>query len=94
MTTETIGIVGLGYVGLPVAVAFARKGCAVTLVCNFAPKAEIPLQMVVNREIVLRGSCASNGEYPECIELMARGAIDVRPLLSASITLDEAPAWF
>ena len=30
MTTETIGIVGLGYVGLPVAVAFARKGYAVT----------------------------------------------------------------
>jgi L-iditol 2-dehydrogenase len=76
------------------AVRSVRKGGAVTLVGNFAPKAEIPLQMVVNREIVLRGSCASNGEYPECIELMARGAIDVRPLLSASITLDEAPAWF
>ena len=30
MTTETIGIVGLGYVGLPVAVAFARKGYEVT----------------------------------------------------------------
>lgn len=28
--TETIGVVGLGYVGLPVAVAFARKGFAVT----------------------------------------------------------------
>lgn len=28
--TETIGVVGLGYVGLPVAVAFAHKGFAVT----------------------------------------------------------------
>jgi L-iditol 2-dehydrogenase len=76
------------------AVRSVRKGGAVTLVGNLSPKAEIPLQMVVNRELVLRGSCASNGEYPECIDLMARGAIDVRPLISACISLDEAPRWF
>jgi L-iditol 2-dehydrogenase len=76
------------------AVRGVRKGGAVTLVGNLSPKAEIPLQMVVNRELVLRGSCASNGEYPECIELLARGAIDVRPLISACIPLDEAPQWF
>lgn len=76
------------------AVRSVRKGGAVTLVGNLAPKAEIPLQMVVNREIVLRGSCASNGEYPECIDLMARGEIDVRPLISACVPLDEAPQWF
>ena len=28
--TETIGVIGLGYVGLPVAIAFARQGFAVT----------------------------------------------------------------
>ncbi len=71
-----------------------RKGGAVTLVGNLSPKAEIPLQMVVNRELVLRGSCASNGEYPECIDLLARGAIDVRPLISACVPLDDAPQWF
>lgn len=76
------------------AVRSVRKGGAVTLVGNLSPKAEIPLQMVVNREIVLRGSCASNGEYPECIDLMARGVIDVRPLISACVPLDEAPQWF
>ena len=76
------------------AVRSVRKGGAVTLVGNLSPKAEIPLQMVVNRELVLRGSCASNGEYPECIELMARGAIDVRPLISARIPLEDAPQWF
>jgi L-iditol 2-dehydrogenase len=71
-----------------------RKGGAVTLVGNLSPKAEIPLQMVVNRELVLHGSCASNGEYPECIRLLASGAIDVRPLISATIPLDDAPQWF
>jgi L-iditol 2-dehydrogenase len=76
------------------AVRCVRKGGAVTLVGNLAPRAEIPLQMVVNREITLRGSCASNGEYPECIDLLARGAIDVRPLITACIKLDDAPMWF
>jgi L-iditol 2-dehydrogenase len=71
-----------------------RKGGAVTLVGNVSPTAEIPLQIVVNREITLQGSCASNGEYPECIELMATGAIDVRPLISACVPLAEGPQWF
>jgi L-iditol 2-dehydrogenase len=76
------------------AVRGVRKGGAVTLVGNLAPKAEIPLQLVVNRELVLRGSCASCGEYPECIQLLASGKIDVRPLISATTTLENAPSWF
>jgi L-iditol 2-dehydrogenase len=50
--------------------------------------------MVVNRELTLRGSCASNGEYPECIELLASGDIDVGPLISACVPLADAPHWF
>ncbi len=76
------------------AIRCVRKGGVVTLVGNVSPAAEIPLQLVVNREITLRGSCASNGEYPQCIDLMARGAIDVKPLISACIPLADAPAWF
>jgi L-iditol 2-dehydrogenase len=76
------------------AVRSIRKGGHVTLVGNLAPRGEIPLQMVVNREITLRGSCASNGEIPDCIDMLARGAIDVRPLISACISLDDAPRWF
>jgi L-iditol 2-dehydrogenase len=70
------------------------KGGHVTLVGNVSPNVELPLQAVVTRELTLHGTCASSGEYPECIELMASGAVDVRPLLSAAISLDEAPAWF
>jgi L-iditol 2-dehydrogenase len=76
------------------AVRSVRKGGAVTLVGNVSPRAEIPLQMVVNRELTLRGSCASNGEYPECIELLERGDIDVGPLISACVPLADAPHWF
>ncbi|MBA3482095.1 MAG: galactitol-1-phosphate 5-dehydrogenase [Pirellulales bacterium] len=76
------------------AIQCVRKGGAVTLVGNVAPTVEIPLQAVVTRELTLYGSCASSGEYPECIELMASGAVDVTPLISAATSLDEAPRWF
>jgi L-iditol 2-dehydrogenase len=76
------------------AIHCVRKGGAVTLVGNVSPNVEIPLQVVVARELKLLGSCASSGEYPESIKLMARGAVDVRPLISAKISLEEAPQMF
>ena len=65
-----------------------------TLVGNVSPTVEIGLQSVVARQIRLQGSCASSGEYPRCMELMARGAIQVAPLLSAVAPLDEGVRWF
>jgi L-iditol 2-dehydrogenase len=76
------------------AVQCVRKGGAVTLVGNVSPNVEIPLQVVVSRELKLYGSCASSGEYPESIKLMARGAVNVQPLISAKISLEEAPEMF
>jgi len=71
-----------------------RRGGSVTLVGNLTPRVELPLQVVVTRELSIYGSCASNGEIPQCIELLASGAIQVAPLITATSTLDEAPAWF
>jgi threonine dehydrogenase-like Zn-dependent dehydrogenase len=48
----------------------------------------------VTGEITLAGACASSGEYPACIDLMARGRIDVRPFISAYAPLEEGPTWF
>lgn len=76
------------------AIQATRKGGAITLVGNLAPKIEIPLQAIVTRELTLYGSCASNGEYPACIDLLQRGAIQVEPLITAKATLEEAPAYF
>ncbi len=76
------------------AVASIRKGGAVTLVGNVVPAVELPLQSVVTREIRLIGSCASSGEYPVCIDLLARGAIRVEALISAVAPLSDGPAWF
>jgi L-iditol 2-dehydrogenase len=71
-----------------------RKGGTVTLVGNIAPTIELGLQSVVTRQIRLQGSCASSGEYPACISLISRGAIQVGPLTSAVAPLVDGPSWF
>ena len=76
------------------AIRGVRKGGVVTLVGNLAPEVPLPLQSVVTREISLFGSCASRGEYPEAIALMAAGAVDVAPLVSAVAPIEEGPMWF
>lgn len=76
------------------AIACVRKGGTVTLIGNVKPSVELPLQSVVTRQITLYGSCASSGEYPACLELMARGAINVEALISATPPLSEGASWF
>src|SRR5882757_6365842 len=76
------------------AIASVRKGGTVVLVGNISPEVTLPLQKVVTRQIRLQGSCASAGEYPEAIALMASGAIRVKPLITAIAPLAEGPAWF
>ncbi len=76
------------------AIESVRKGGSVTLVGNVSPTIELPLQSVVTREISLFGTCGCNGEYPQCIDLMARGIINVAPLITAKIGLSDGPAWF
>ena len=80
--------------GVALAIDSVRKGGAVTLVGNVAPKVELGLQSVVTRQIRVQGSCASNGEYPACIAMMARGVIRVDPLISAKAPLEDGAAWF
>ena len=54
----------------------------------------MPLQAGVSRQIRLQGSCASAGEYPKAIDLVASGAIKVKPLITAVAPLEEGPKWF
>ena len=80
--------------GLQTALASLRKGGTLTLVGNLSPSVELPLQSVVTRQIRVLGSCASSGEYPACIDLLARKTIRVDPLISAVAPLAEGAAWF
>jgi L-iditol 2-dehydrogenase len=71
-----------------------RKGGALILVGNLAPRTDLLLQSVVTRELTLYGSCASQGEYPACLEMIAQGTLDVDSFVSAIVPLKEGPAWF
>ncbi len=75
-------------------IASVRKGGTVTLIGNISPEVKIPLQAVVSRQIRLQGSCASSGEYPQAMELLASGKIQVKSLITAVAPLSDGPRWF
>jgi L-iditol 2-dehydrogenase len=76
------------------AIECVRKGGRVTLIGNLSAEVTLPLQKVVTRQIRLQGSCASAGEYPLAMELIASGRIQVKPLISATAPLEDGPRWF
>jgi L-iditol 2-dehydrogenase len=86
-------VVGLANT-LATAVECARKGGTVTLVGNAEPRVALPLQAVVTRQITLIGTCASAGEYPECLDLIASGRVNVTDFMSAVAPLEEGARWF
>ena len=79
---------------IALAIDSVKKGGSVILVGNITPEVNIHLQKVVSRQIRLQGSCASAGEYPRAIELVSRGEIQVKPLISAVAPLAQGPTWF
>jgi L-iditol 2-dehydrogenase len=76
------------------AVRSVRKGGRCVMIGNLTPKGEFPLQVVVQRELDVRGTVASAGEYPACLALIASGRLDVQSLISKVVPLEEAPHWF
>ena len=76
------------------AVDCTRKGGTVTLIGNLSPEVKYPLQKVVTRQLKVQGSCASAGEYPLCLELIASGKIKVDSLISKVAPLEDGNEWF
>lgn len=81
-------------VTLDLAIQASRLGGTVVLVGNLSPRPPFALQAVVTGERSLLGSCASAGEYPEALQAVADGSIEVAPLTSARVPLAEGAAWF
>ena len=79
---------------LQLAIASLRKGGSLTLVGNVKSCVDFPLQMAVTRQISLYGSCASSGEYPDCLNLIANGKVDIDSFISAVAPLSEGASWF
>jgi L-iditol 2-dehydrogenase len=76
------------------AIECLKKGGKLILVGNLSPIVEMPLQSIVTREISLSGSCASAGEYGVCLDLIAKGAINVDALISAEASLEKGGEYF
>ncbi len=76
------------------AISLTRTGGAVVAVGNLAQHTEFNLQELVSRELTFVGSYASAGEFRSCIDLIASGRIDVGPLVSEVLPLDEGPGAF
>ena len=90
--------VGFDVVGVPAVITrlveSVRKGASITLIGNVSAEVPLPLQKVVTRQLKLQGSCAICGEYEAVLDLLARGAISVDPMMSAVAPLDEGAKWF
>ena len=76
------------------AINAVRKGGKIGLVGNLSPKVELPLQVVVTRQLTIYGSCASAGEYPACLDMIAGGRVKVDEMISAVVSLEDAGTWF
>ena len=80
---------------LNLAINVVKRGGTCVLVGNLSPKTQdFPLQAVVTKELTLLGSCSSAGEYPLCLDLIARGVINVKPMIEAVVPLAEGAGWF
>lgn len=79
---------------LNIAIGSLRKGGSLGLVGNLAAQTQFPLQSVVTRELTLYGSCSSSGEYPEALQRIADGSMNVSPLISEIAPLADGEKWF
>jgi L-iditol 2-dehydrogenase len=80
---------------LNLALAVLKRGGACVMVGNLSPTTQdFPLQAVVTKEITMVGTCGSAGEYPLCLDLIARGVINVEPMIEAVAPLSEGATWF
>ena len=79
----------------PIATAIGslRKGGRLILIGNLASKIELPLQVIITRQLQITGSCAIESEYPLALDLMASGKANVKAIISAVVPLADGPAW-
>lgn len=58
------------------------------------PKKEtsLPTDLFTKKELDIRGSRTSAGEFEEALKLISEGIVDVKPIISKVIKLEEVPA--
>ena len=74
------------------AISVTKMGGHIVAVGNLEKMAEFDLQEFITSELTFTGSYASSGEFRDCIELVASGKINVEPLISDVLPLEDG-AW-
>ena len=75
------------------AVAVARPGAVIVQV-GLGGEMTVPINTIVAKEISLRGTFRFDREFDWAVQFLGSGAIDVRPLLTEVVPLDEAVRAF
>jgi len=96
--TDNVGVdIALDATGIQATFDFclnaSRLDGKVVLVGNVAPHIDMRLQWVVTHQLSLFGSCASAGEYPQCLELISQGKVDVDKMISAKVGLEQGDEY-
>ncbi len=76
------------------AVSVTKMGGHLVAVGNLEKMAEFDLQQFIASELTFTGSYASSGEFRDCIELVASSKINVEPLISDVLPLEDGPQAF
>lgn len=77
-----------------IALDCTAKGGNLTLVGNLTPTVTFPLQKAITKELNINTSCASSGEYADCLDIISRGIIDLDVFISACPRLEDGATWF
>ncbi|MEM7749888.1 MAG: L-idonate 5-dehydrogenase [Pseudomonadota bacterium] len=72
----------------------ALKPGATIVQVGMGDDAALPLNTIVAKEFALKGTFRFHLEFGHAVELMAKGLIDVEPLVTATMQYDEAIAAF
>lgn len=76
------------------AMNLVKLGGQVTLIGNVSPTIQVNLQQIVSKEVVIRGSAAIAGEYPACLNYIAQGRLQAKPMISKIVPLSQGQAAF
>ena len=76
------------------ALPVARPGAVIVQVGLNSGEATLPLNLLVAKEISLRGTFRFHEEFALAVDILARGAMDVAPLLTETLPLHEAERAF
>jgi L-idonate 5-dehydrogenase len=75
------------------AIDVARPGCVIVQL-GLGGDMKLPINTIVAKEIELRGTFRFDAEFAWAVEFLAAGAIDVAPLLTEVVPIDDAVRAF